>query len=136
MNKSVIKKLFKYLNKNIISLSITLVLAIVSVVLTIYVPILFGNAIDLIIDKGNVNFGGLKDILFNIFIIIVIIGILQWLMMTINNYVAYRINKRIRYESFVKIQKLPLKYLDAHFHGEMVSIIINDTEMQIENYCQ
>ena len=132
MNKSVIKKLFKYLNKNIISLSITLVLAIVSVVLTIYVPILFGNAIDLIIDKGNVNFGGLKDILFNIFIIIVIIGILQWLMMTINNYVAYRINKRIRYESFVKIQKLPLKYLDAHSHGEMVSIIINDTDQFTE----
>ena len=132
MNKKVIKKLFKYLNKNIISLSITLVLAIVSVVLTIYVPILFGNAIDLIIDKGNVNFGGLKDILFNIFIIIIIIGILQWLMMTINNYVAYRINKRIRYESFVKIQKLPLKYLDAHSHGEMVSIIINDTDQFTE----
>lgn len=132
MNKSVIKKLFKYLNKNIISLSITLFLAIVSVVLTIYVPILFGNAIDLIIDKGNVNFGGLKDILFNIFIIIIIIGILQWLMMTINNYVAYRINKRIRYESFVKIQKLPLKYLDAHSHGEMVSIIINDTDQFTE----
>ena len=132
MNKSVIKKLFKYLNKNIISLSITLVLAIVSVVLTIYVPILFGNAIDLIIDKGNVNFGGLKDILFNIFIIIIIIGILQWLMMTINNYVAYRINKRIRYDSFVKIQKLPLKYLDVHSHGEMVSIIINDTDQFTE----
>ena len=132
MNKNIIKKLFKYLNKNIISLSITLVLAIVSVVLTIYVPILFGNAIDLIIDKGNVNFGGLKDILFNIFIIIIIIGILQWLMMTINNYVAYRINKRIRYESFVKIQKLPLKYLDAHSHGEMVSIIINDTDQFTE----
>ena len=55
MNKSVIKKLFKYLNKNIISLSITLVLAIVSVVLTIYVPILFGNAIDFIISEGNVD---------------------------------------------------------------------------------
>lgn len=132
MNKKVIKKLFKYLNKNIISLSITLVLAIVSVVLTIYVPILFGNAIDLIIDKGNVNFVGLKDILFNIFIIIIIIGILQWLMMTINNYVAYLINKKIRYESFVKIQKLPLKYLDAHSHGEMVSIIINDTDQFTE----
>ena len=132
MNKKVIKKLFKYLNKNIISLSITLVLAIVSVVLTIYVPILFGNAIDLIIDKGNVDFNGLKDILFKIFIIIIIIGILQWLMMTINNYVAYLINKKIRYESFVKIQKLPLKYLDAHSHGEMVSIIINDTDQFTE----
>lgn len=132
MNKSVIKKLLKYLNKNIISLGITLLLAIISVVLTIYVPILFGNAIDLIIDKGNVDFNGLKDILFKIFIIILVIGILQWLMMTINNYVAYRINKRIRYESFVKIQKLPLKYLDAHSHGELVSIIINDTDQFTE----
>ena len=132
MNKSVIKKLFKYLNKNIISLSITLVLAVASVVLTIYVPILFGNAIDLIIDKGNVDFNGLKDILLKIFIIILVIGILQWIMMTINNYVAYSINKRIRYESFVKIQKLPLKYLDAHSHGELVSIIINDTDQFTE----
>lgn len=132
MNKTVIKKLLKYLNKNIISLGITLLLAVSSVVLTIYVPILFGNAIDLIIDKGNVDFNGLKDILFKIFIIIIIIGILQWIMMTINNYVAYRINKRIRYESFVKIQKLPLKYLDAHSHGELVSIIINDTDQFTE----
>ncbi|MBE6131218.1 MAG: ABC transporter ATP-binding protein [Erysipelotrichaceae bacterium] len=132
MNKNVIKRLLKYLNKNIVSLSITLILAVLSVVLTIYVPILFGNAIDLIIDKGNVDFNGLKDILFKIFIIILVIGILQWLMMTINNYVAYRINKRIRFESFVKIQKLPLKYLDAHSHGELVSIIINDTDQFTE----
>ena len=132
MNKNVIKRLLKYLNKNIVSLSITLILAVVSVVLTIYVPILFGNAIDLIIDKGNVDFNGLKAILFKICIIILVIGILQWLMMTINNYVAYRINKRIRYESFVKIQKLPLKYLDAHSHGELVSIIINDIDQFTE----
>lgn len=132
MNKNVIKRLLKYLNKNIVSLSITLILAVLSVVLTIYVPILFGNAIDLIIDKGNVDFNGLQDILFKIFIIILVIGILQWLMMTINNYVAYRINKRIRFESFVKIQKLPLKYLDAHSHGEIVSIIINDTDQFTE----
>ena len=132
MNKNVIKRLLKYLNKNIVSLCITLILAVASVVLTIYVPILFGNAIDLIIDKGNVDFNGLKNILFKIFIIILVIGILQWLMMTINNYVAYRINKRIRFESFVKIQKLPLKYLDAHSHGELVSIIINDIDQFTE----
>ena len=70
MNKDVIKRLLKYLNKNIISLVITFVLAIASVMLTIYVPILFGNAIDLIVDKDNVNFDGLNVILFNIFVII------------------------------------------------------------------
>ena len=66
MNKAVIKKMLKYLNKNIISLVITFVLAIASVMLTIYVPILFGNAIDLIVDKDNVNFDGLNVILFKI----------------------------------------------------------------------
>ncbi len=132
MNKTVIKKLLKYLNKNVISLCLTLLLAIISVSLTIYVPILFGNAIDLIVDKGNVDFSGLHIILFNIFIIIIIIGILQWIMLTINNYVAYRINKNIRKECFVKLHHLPLKYLDAHSHGELVSVIINDTDQFTE----
>ena len=99
MNKDVIKRLLKYLNKNIVSLVITFVLAIASVLLTIYVPILFGNAIDLIVDKDNVNFDGLNIILFNIFVIILIIAILQWVMMMVNNHVAYRMTKQLRYES-------------------------------------
>ena len=132
MNKDVIKRLLKYLNKNIVSLVITFVLAIASVMLTIYVPILFGNAIDLIIDKDNVNFDNLSVILFNIFIIILIIAILQWIMMMVNNNVAYRMTKQLRFESFNKIQKLPLKYLDAHSHGELVSVIINDVDQFTE----
>ena len=132
MNKDVIKRLLKYLNKNIVSLVITFVLAIASVMLTIYVPILFGNAIDLIIDKDNVNFDNLNAILFNIFIIILIIAILQWIMMMVNNNVAYRMTKQLRFESFNKIQKLPLKYLDAHSHGELVSVIINDVDQFTE----
>ena len=132
MNKTVIKKLLKYLNKNIISLCITLILAIASVSLTIYVPILFGDAIDLIVGVGNVDFNGLYTILFNIFLIVLIIGFLQWVMLTINNYVAYRINKRIRKECFEKLHSLPLKYLDAHSHGELVSIIINDVDQFTE----
>lgn len=132
MNKDVIKRLLKYLNKNIVSLVITFVLAIASVMLTIYVPILFGNAIDLIIDKDNVNFDNLNVILFNIFIIILIIAILQWIMMMVNNNVAYRMTKQLRFESFNKIQKLPLKYLDAHSHGELVSVIINDVDQFTE----
>lgn len=132
MNKDVIKRLLKYLNKNIISLIITFVLAIASVLLTIYVPILFGNSIDLIVDKDNVNFDGLNVILFKIFVIILIIAILQWIMMMVNNHVAYRMTKQLRFESFNKIQKLPLKYLDAHSHGELVSIIINDVDQFTE----
>ena len=132
MNKDVIKRLLKYLNKNLVSLVITFVLAIASVMLTIYVPILFGNAIDLIIDKDNVNFDNLSVILFNIFIIILIIAILQWIMMMVNNNVAYRMTKQLRFESFNKIQKLPLKYLDAHSHGELVSVIINDVDQFTE----
>lgn len=132
MTNNVIKKIFRYLNKNIISLIITFVLAVASVMLTIYVPILFGNAIDLIIGKDNVNFDGLNNILLKIFIIILVIAILQWVMMMVNNHVAYLMTKRLRLESFNKIQKLPLKYLDSHSHGELVSIIINDVDQFTE----
>lgn len=132
MNKAVIKKMLKYLNKNIISLVITLLLAVASVGLTIYVPILFGDAIDLLTSANSVEFSKLNIILFNILIIIFIIGILQWIMMTINNYVAYKINNNIRKECFIKLHHLPLKYLDSHSHGELVSIIINDVDQFTE----
>ena len=102
MNKNVIKRLLKYLNKNIVSLSITLILAVVSVVLTIYVPILFGNAIDLIIDKGNVDFDGLKAILFKIFIIILVI--LGMWFLTIG-YLVYVLNDIGTIETTQEVQQ-------------------------------
>ena len=85
MNNQTIKRIFKYLKKDLFSIILTLMLAVASVSLTIYVPILFGDAIDCIIEKDNVLFESLKLILVKIIFIIITIGILQWLMMILNN---------------------------------------------------
>lgn len=132
MNNQTIKRIFKYLKKDLFSIILTLMLAVASVSLTIYVPILFGDAIDCIIEKDNVLFESLKLILVKIIFIIITIGILQWLMMILNNKVAYKITKKLRNESFVKLQKLPFSYLDSHPYGEVVSIIINDVDQFTE----
>lgn len=132
MSKAVIKRIMTYLNKHLITLFITFFLSIVAVTLTIYVPILFGDAIDFIVSKDNVNFDSLIKILYNIVIIIFIIGLIQWIMMMLNNKIAYRITKKLRQDAFLKIQKLPLKYLDQHQYGETLSIIINDVDQFTE----
>lgn len=128
MKQNTLTRVLHYLRKDIISLIITFILSIVTVALTIYVPILFGNAIDEIIDINNVNFEFIIKILMSVVIIVAITGLLQWLMYSLNNKMTYRIARRLRNECFQKIQVLPLKYLDSNPIGETVSIIINDIE--------
>lgn len=128
MNKGVIKKTLKYLSKDIITLIIVLLLGIASVILTIYLPMLIGNAVDLIIGINNVKFDLLKNLLLKIIIIIVCTGIIDWIILILTNKMTFRITKKLRQESFRKLQKLPLKYLDSHPTGEVVSVIINDVD--------
>lgn len=128
MKQNTLTRVLHYLKKDIISLIITFILSIVTVALTIYVPILFGNAIDEIIDINNVNFEFIIKVLMSVVIIVAITGLLQWLMYSLNNKMTYRIARRLRNECFQKIQVLPLKYLDSNPIGETVSIIINDIE--------
>lgn len=129
MKNNTLKRVLKYLNKDdIIALISTIVLSIITVAFTIYVPILFGKAIDEIIDINNVNLDSIKKIMIQIVIIVIATGVLQWIMMTLNNKMTYRISRRLRNECFQKLQILPLKYLDSHSNGETVSIIINDVE--------
>lgn len=129
MNKNVLKRVLKYLKADIFTLLLTIILSIIIVSFTIYTPILFGRAIDFIIEENSVNIEKISIILFNALLIIIITAILQWIQMLLNNKMAYRINKRMRKECFSKIQHLPLSYLDKHQHGELVSIIISDVEM-------
>ena len=128
MKNNTLCRVLKYLKKDIITLIVTFILSIVTVMLTIYVPILFGKAIDEIIDINNVNIENIQSIMMQVVIVVVATGVLQWIMMTLNNKMTYRISKRLRNECFEKLQVLPLKYLDLHANGETVSIIINDVE--------
>ena len=107
---------------------LSILLAAITVVLTLYAPILFGDAIDYLIAKGNVDFSSLTEILSKLFFMIVLTGVLTWIMNVINNHVTFHVVKDIRSSAIERIQVLPLKYLDAHSTGDIVSRIIADAE--------
>lgn len=107
---------------------LSLLFATVSVVLTLYVPILTGDAIDHIVDKGLVDFDGLMDVLKVIVICVLITALAQWLMNVCNNRITYRVVQNIRAEAFRKIQILPIKYIDGHSYGDVVSRVIADVD--------
>lgn len=121
-------KVFEYMKKYIPLLIFSLVFAAISVALTLYFPILTGRAIDLIVDKGRVDFDGILSISTKAGIIALITGVTQWLMNTCNNRMTYGIVRDIRTDAFKKLEKLPLSYIDSHSHGDMVSRIIADVD--------
>ena len=121
-------KVFEYMKKYIPLLIFSLIFAAISVALTLYFPILTGRAIDLIVDKGRVDFDGLLSISTKAGIIALITGVTQWLMNTCNNRMTYGIVRDIRTDAFKKLEKLPLSYIDSHSHGDMVSRIIADVD--------
>ncbi len=121
-------KILKYLGRFKVLLLVSVVLSVVSVILTLYVPIIAGRTIDLIIGKGNVDIQAVIGHLKEIAVIILITAVLQWLCGAINNRVTYGVVKDVRETAFSKIQKLPLKYIDTHPTGETVSRVISDTD--------
>lgn len=127
-NLQLLKKILKYIANYRRYLILTVFFAAISVVLTLYVPILAGNAIDLIIGKGRVDFEGILSILKKTAVIIVLTGLCNWLMNICNNKIAYGTVKDMRNKVFAHIQKLPIKYVDTHSHGDTVSRIISDAD--------
>jgi len=125
-------KLLKYLKIYRIHLALSILLSLITVALTLYVPILIGEAIDFALGVGNVNMDAILKILFKIAVIITITALLQWIINVINNKMTYGIVKNIRREAFVKLQKFPLSYIDSHRSGEIVSRIITDVDQLSE----
>ena len=123
-----VKKVLKCLNKYKFLFAVSLVLAAAIVALTLYIPILVGNAIDLAIGKGQVDFDGIFNILVKIGIVAVVTAVLQWLMNVCNNRITFGIVRRLRRDAFKKIQELPLSYLDSRSVGDTVSRIIGDVD--------
>ena len=127
-NSKTLKKVLRYIGKYKFLLPVSMLLALITVALTLYVPMLIGDAIDLILGKGNVDFDGIARILGFAALLIVITAASQWLMSTINNKITYNVARDVRLDAFTRIEKLPLSYLDTKSHGELVSRVINDTE--------
>ena len=125
---STLKKVLKYIGKYKFLLPITLLFATLTVALTLYVPILIGDAIDLIIGKDNVDFAAISKILVISAVLIGITAISQWIMSTINNRITYHVAADVRRDAFEKIEKLPLSTLDMKSHGDILSRTVNDTE--------
>ena len=123
-----LKKVMHYLKHYIPILILSVVLATVTVALTLYFPILTGRAIDLILDKGNVDFPGILTIAKEGAIVIGITTAAQWIMNMCNNRMTYNIVREIRRDAFERIEHLPLSYIDSHSHGDMVSRIIADVD--------
>ena len=123
-----LKKVMHYLKNYIPILILSVVLATVTVALTLYFPILTGRAIDLILDKGNVDFSGIIAIAKEGAIVIGITAAAQWVMNMCNNRMTYNIVRDIRRDAFERIEHLPLSYIDSHSHGDMVSRIIADVD--------
>lgn len=126
--KGTLKKVWKYISKYRLFLILSILLAAVTVTLTLYVPILVGYAIDCIVGQGNVDFERIISLLVQIGVVIGITAIAQWIMNVINNKITYNVVRDLRLAAFAKIQKLPFSYLDKRTSGEIVSRVIADAD--------
>ena len=126
--KSTLKQVLEYIKKYDFLLVLSILFAVVSVVLTLYIPILVGGAIDQIVGPAQVNFSEIRMILIQIVVLAILTALSQWIMNTINNKITFQVVQDIRQEAFEKLQILPLKFVDSHSHGEIVSRVIADVD--------
>lgn len=126
--KETIRKVLQLIKKYKFYVAASIFLALVTVAATLYLPVLTGDAIDFIVDKGKVDFPAIMKILRWMLVVIVISSFAQWLQSIINNKITYQVICDIRMEAFERIQKLPLKYLDANSTGGIVSRVIADVD--------
>ena len=123
-----LRKVMHYLKRYWLLMTLSILFAGLTVAMTLYIPILVGRAVDLIVGPGAVDFAGIAQILKEGCVIILATALLQWLMNMINNKITYQVVRDVRNEAFEKIQELPLRYLDRHPSGEVVSRIIADVD--------
>ncbi len=124
----VLKKVIQRVRDYLPGIVLSLLLALVYVVMSLYIPILVGNAIDCILDTGKVDFAAMNRILKWVMICAIVAGASQWIMTRINNYITFRVTKEVRDEAFAHIQALPLGYLDQHTQGSIVSRVVADVD--------
>ena len=127
-NKNTLKRILSLLHPYRFRMFVSLILAVVIVLTTLYLPILTGRAVDTIVSKGKVDFEKLIKIIFTMIIIMCITAVAQWCMTAINNGVVYHMVRDIRNQAFAKIMKLPISYVDSTSHGEIINRVINDVD--------
>ena len=126
--RATLRRVLRYLRHYLPLLILSLLLAAVTVALTLYVPILTGEAVDRIVGPGEVDFAGVARIALTIGICVGVTSLAQWIMSVCNNRVTFCVVRDIRRDAFRRLNELPLSYIDSHAHGELVSRIIADVE--------
>ena len=126
---STLGKVLNYIGRYKLLMLVSAVLAIGIVALTLYVPILIGDSIDLIIGKDNVDLTKILKLLTVAGIMVAVTAVLQWLMSSINNKITYHVVRDMRNEAFAKLERLPLSYIDSRSKGDIVSRIISDVDV-------
>ena len=127
-DKAVLKRVLTHIKKYRILVILSFICAMITVASTLYAPILTGDAIDLIVGKGLVDFEGIKDIIYTFLMVTVVTVLSQWFMNIINNHITYSVVRDIRIEVFNHMEELPLSYIDSHKHGDIVSRIVSDID--------
>lgn len=126
--KGTMKKVLGLIRPYMQFVIMSFVFALITAILTLYAPILIGQAVDLILEKGRVDFAGILHMITKLAGIIVITGLAQWLMNLCNNKITYRVVKDVRRQAFHHLQKIPLKYIDSHQYGDTISRVITDVD--------
>lgn len=126
--KGTMGKVLRYIRRYWFQVILSLILAGITVALTLYIPILTGNAVDLLLGQGLVSMPGILHIMKKIAVAMLITAAAQWVMNTSNNYITYHVIRDVREDAFHRLETLPLKYLDAHAYGDVVSRVIADVD--------
>ena len=128
LNKRTILRILKYIKKYRFLVVLSLLCAAVSVILTLYAPIVIGHAVDKVVGEGLVDFSGLKGMLIRLIVVVAITALSQWIMNVLNNKITYNVVNDVRTKAYEKLGTLPLSYVDSHTHGDIVSRIISDVD--------
>lgn len=128
VNKKTILRILRYIKRYRVLVVLSLICAAISVVLTLYAPIIMGHAVDKVVGPGNVDFTGLKGMLAKLVVVVIITAVAQWIMNVLNNRITYKVVNDVRTKAYEKLGNLPLSYVDSHTHGDIVSRIIADVD--------
>ena len=128
LKKSTLKQILQLIKPHMFFVVLSFLLAILTVILTLYIPVLTGDAIDYIIEPGKVDFARLLPLLQKMAVMILVTALAQWLMNLCNNHITYQVVKEIRIKAFNHMQELPLKYIDSKQHGDILSRIVSDVD--------
>ena len=127
-SKAIMKKVFSYVGRYKIHLIFSMLLSVVSVAGSLYIPVLIGRAIDYIIGKGIVDLESIIPVLVQVIFIIAVVALSQWIMNVLNNKITFNVVRDMRDRAFSKIERLPVSYIDSHPTGEIVSRVIADVD--------